>query len=129
MKSDTTSSSAGSHSQDLSNVLQAKFRRKREVAKSAYEVKMQKDRTLMQCEELEFHTLDVRKCVGIPIPNVLDSPSGYGYSPDGYTRIGFGVCPDANDPKLVKINVVQTPSICWEVQIGKFNFFGGGEGE
>ncbi|GJV30431.1 F-box domain containing protein [Tanacetum coccineum] len=52
----------------------------------------------------------VRKCVGIPIPNVL-------YSPKGYTRIAFGVCPDTNDPKLVKIDVVKTPSICWEVQV------------
>ncbi|GJY82456.1 hypothetical protein Tco_0495832 [Tanacetum coccineum] len=48
----------------------------------------------------------VRKCVGIPIPNV------YYDSPYGYTRIGFGVCPDTNDPKLVKIDVVvKTPSI------------------
>nr|GEZ65164.1 hypothetical protein [Tanacetum cinerariifolium] len=51
----------------------------------------------------------VRKCVGIPIPNVL-------YSPQGYTRIGFGVCRDTSDPKLVKINVIKTPSRRWEVQ-------------
>ncbi|GKD25162.1 F-box domain containing protein, partial [Tanacetum coccineum] len=51
----------------------------------------------------------VRKCVGIPIPNVFDSPYGY-------TRIGFGVCRDTNDPKLVKINVVETPHISWDVQ-------------
>ncbi|GKC30822.1 F-box domain containing protein [Tanacetum coccineum] len=29
----------------------------------------------------------------------------------------FGVCYDTSDPKLVKINVVQTPSIRWEVQV------------
>ncbi|GJS85373.1 F-box domain containing protein [Tanacetum coccineum] len=52
----------------------------------------------------------VRKCVGIVIPNVL-------HSKVGYTRIGFGVCHDTNDPKLVKINVVETPSRCWEVQV------------
>ncbi|GKA61856.1 F-box domain containing protein [Tanacetum coccineum] len=52
----------------------------------------------------------VRKFVGIVIPNEL-------YSQVGYTCIGFGVCPHTNDPKLVKINVVQTPIICWEVQV------------
>ncbi|GJS81269.1 F-box domain containing protein [Tanacetum coccineum] len=52
----------------------------------------------------------VRKCVGIIIPNVL-------YSPEGYTRIAFGVCRDTNDPKLVKINVIKTPIIRWEVQV------------
>jgi F-box interacting protein len=52
----------------------------------------------------------VRKYVGIVIPNVL-------YSRVGYTRIGFGVCPDTNDPNLVKINIVRTPSKCWEVQV------------
>nr|GEX99166.1 hypothetical protein [Tanacetum cinerariifolium] len=52
----------------------------------------------------------LRKCVGIPIPNVL-------YSLYGYTRIGFGVCPRTNDPKIVKINVVKIPSICWEIQV------------
>ncbi|GJS95621.1 F-box domain containing protein [Tanacetum coccineum] len=31
--------------------------------------------------------------------------------------IGFGVCYDTSDPKLVKINVVKTPSISWEVQV------------
>nr|GEZ22902.1 hypothetical protein [Tanacetum cinerariifolium] len=45
----------------------------------------------------------VRKCVGIPIPNVL-------HSPQGYTRIAFGVCSNTSDPKLVKINVVKTPN-------------------
>ncbi|GKE05675.1 F-box domain containing protein [Tanacetum coccineum] len=52
----------------------------------------------------------IRKSVGIPVPNVFDSPNEY-------TRIGFGVCLDTNDPKLVKINVVETPSICWDVQV------------
>ncbi|GJU20242.1 F-box domain containing protein [Tanacetum coccineum] len=50
----------------------------------------------------------VRKCVGIPIPNVFDYRN---------TRIGFGVCRDTNDPKLVKINVVETPHISWDVQV------------
>ena len=40
----------------------------------------------------------VRKYVGIVIPNVLNSK-------DRCTRIGFGVCPDTSDPKLVKISV------------------------
>ncbi|GJX05235.1 hypothetical protein Tco_0191151 [Tanacetum coccineum] len=53
----------------------------------------------------------VRKFVGIVIPNVL-------YSPEGYTRIAFGLCPDTSDPKLVKVNVVKTTPICWEVQMG-----------
>nr|GFA40890.1 hypothetical protein [Tanacetum cinerariifolium] len=52
----------------------------------------------------------LRKCVGIPILNVVDSRVGY-------TRIGFGVCPHTNDPKLVKINVIETPSRRWEVQV------------
>nr|GEY00086.1 hypothetical protein [Tanacetum cinerariifolium] len=52
----------------------------------------------------------LRKCVGIVIPNVVDLQVLY-------TRIGFGVCPHTNDPKLVKINVVKTPSICWDVQV------------
>ncbi|GKA87635.1 hypothetical protein Tco_0809399 [Tanacetum coccineum] len=56
---DTTSSSAGSHSQDLSAVLQSEFRLNREVAEKAYEVKQQKDLTLMQCKELEFLTLKI----------------------------------------------------------------------
>ncbi|GKD55561.1 F-box domain containing protein [Tanacetum coccineum] len=55
----------------------------------------------------------VRKCVGIPIPNVFDDDDTL----DRYTRIAFGVCPETNDPKLVKINVVTTPCICWEVQV------------
>ncbi|GKB37765.1 F-box domain containing protein [Tanacetum coccineum] len=40
----------------------------------------------------------------------------------GYTRIGFGVCPHTNDPKLVKINVVETPGVCWEVQSTRGSF-------
>nr|GFA46485.1 putative F-box protein At1g32420 [Tanacetum cinerariifolium] len=55
----------------------------------------------------------IRKSVGIPVPYVYGSPYGY-------TLVGFGVCPDANDPKLVKINVIKTPSISWEVQMGLF---------
>nr|GEV63940.1 hypothetical protein [Tanacetum cinerariifolium] len=52
----------------------------------------------------------IRKSVAIPIPNVIDSLCGY-------TCIGFGVCPHTNDPKLVKINVTKTLSICWEVHV------------
>ncbi|GKA15667.1 putative pentatricopeptide repeat-containing protein [Tanacetum coccineum] len=49
----------------------------------------------------------VRKSVGIVvIPKV------------GYKRtiVGFGVCPDTSDPKLVKISVDATPSM-WEVEV------------
>nr|GEX77373.1 S-adenosyl-L-methionine-dependent methyltransferase [Tanacetum cinerariifolium] len=63
MKSDTTSSSARNHSQDLSDVLQAEFRSKRETVKSSYEVKNQKDRTLMQYKDVEFLML---KTDGMP---------------------------------------------------------------
>ncbi|GJR19922.1 F-box domain containing protein [Tanacetum coccineum] len=52
----------------------------------------------------------VRKCVGIVTSNVADLQFGY-------TRIGFGVSSNTSDPKLVKINVVETPSIYWEVQV------------
>nr|GEW98019.1 hypothetical protein [Tanacetum cinerariifolium] len=52
----------------------------------------------------------IRKSVAIPIPDEFDSPYRY-------TRIGFGVCRDTSDPKLVKIYVVETPSRCWEVQV------------
>nr|GEX74490.1 hypothetical protein [Tanacetum cinerariifolium] len=52
----------------------------------------------------------IRKSVAIRIPNVIDSLYGY-------TRIGFGVCPHTNDPKLVRINVTKTLSICWEVHV------------
>ncbi|GKB71836.1 putative pentatricopeptide repeat-containing protein [Tanacetum coccineum] len=48
----------------------------------------------------------VRKSVGIVIP----IPKA------GYTVVGFGVCHDASDPKLVKITVHVTPSM-WEVEV------------
>ncbi|GJR52459.1 putative pentatricopeptide repeat-containing protein [Tanacetum coccineum] len=50
----------------------------------------------------------VRKSVGIAIP----IPKA------GYKRIivGFGVCPDTSDPKLVKISATNIPSM-WEVQV------------
>ncbi|GKA74542.1 F-box domain containing protein [Tanacetum coccineum] len=31
--------------------------------------------------------------------------------------IAFGLCPHTTDPKLVKVNVVKTTPICWEVQV------------
>ncbi|GKD90822.1 F-box domain containing protein [Tanacetum coccineum] len=52
----------------------------------------------------------IRKCVGIVIPNV-------DYSPYGGTVVGFGVCSDTSDPKLVKIKKFRTRNICWEVQV------------
>nr|GEU95115.1 hypothetical protein [Tanacetum cinerariifolium] len=51
----------------------------------------------------------VRKCVGILIP-IRNA---------AYKRccvVGFGVCPDTNDPKLVKISVAKIPSM-WEVDV------------
>ncbi|GJZ93661.1 F-box domain containing protein [Tanacetum coccineum] len=48
----------------------------------------------------------IRKCVNIVIPNVLTFPHGH-------TAIGFGVCPDTCDPKLVKININNT----WVVEV------------
>ncbi|GKC15877.1 F-box domain containing protein [Tanacetum coccineum] len=51
----------------------------------------------------------IRKAVRIPIFNVLESPYIH--------PIGLGVCPDTNDPVLVKIEVVETPSLCWVVQV------------
>ncbi|GJY04644.1 putative pentatricopeptide repeat-containing protein [Tanacetum coccineum] len=50
----------------------------------------------------------IRKSVGIVIP-ILKA---------GYERtiVGFGVCPDTNEPKLVKINVAKIPSM-WEVEV------------
>nr|GEY25193.1 hypothetical protein [Tanacetum cinerariifolium] len=39
----------------------------------------------------------VRKCVDIVVPKVL-------YLPYGYTVVGFEVCPNTSDSKLVKIN-------------------------
>ncbi|GJS59165.1 F-box domain containing protein [Tanacetum coccineum] len=47
-----------------------------------------------------------QKYVGIVIPNALDR----------YIVIGFGVCPDTSDPKLVKISVIVTPSM-WVVEV------------
>ncbi|GJW91679.1 F-box domain containing protein [Tanacetum coccineum] len=53
----------------------------------------------------------IRKCVSIVIPNVLPFPHGH-------TAIGFGVCPDTSDPKLVKINVnkIKIP-YTWVVEV------------
>ncbi|GJY29433.1 F-box domain containing protein [Tanacetum coccineum] len=53
----------------------------------------------------------IRKCVSIVIPNVLTYPHGH-------TTIGFGVCPDTSDPKLVKINVnkIKIP-YTWVVEV------------
>ena len=46
----------------------------------------------------------IKKSVGIVIPN-------------GYTAIGFGVCPDTSDPKVVKINSIDIPTVHWEVEV------------
>nr|GEX49537.1 hypothetical protein [Tanacetum cinerariifolium] len=53
--------------------------------------------------------LSARRCIGIVIPNVI-------YFPHGFTRIGFGVCPDTNDPKLVKINNPCKRNLDWDVE-------------
>ncbi|GJS14263.1 ribonuclease H-like domain-containing protein [Tanacetum coccineum] len=49
----------------------------------------------------------IRKSVGI----VVISKPGY-----KRTIVGFGVCPNTSDPKLVKINVAKLPSM-WEVEV------------
>ncbi|GJS59765.1 ribonuclease H-like domain, reverse transcriptase, RNA-dependent DNA polymerase [Tanacetum coccineum] len=53
----------------------------------------------------------IRKSVGIPIPNELSSPKGS-------THIGFGICPNTSDPKLVRINTfIGSKTVDWEVEI------------
>ncbi|GKB50759.1 putative pentatricopeptide repeat-containing protein [Tanacetum coccineum] len=49
----------------------------------------------------------IRKSVGIVV-----------IPKEGYKRtiVGFGVCPNTSDPKLVKINVAKLPSM-WEVEV------------
>ncbi|GKC02175.1 retrovirus-related pol polyprotein from transposon TNT 1-94 [Tanacetum coccineum] len=52
----------------------------------------------------------VGKAVGITISNSLRMP-------DGLTFIGFGVCPNTSDPKLVRINTIGYPTVNWEVEV------------
>ncbi|XP_071718756.1 putative F-box protein At5g62660 [Rutidosis leptorrhynchoides] len=58
----------------------------------------------------------IRKSVGIAIPNVLCMPHGY-------TVIGFGVCPNTNDPKLIKITLIKSSGtdiincVSWEAEM------------
>nr|GEX26881.1 RNA polymerase II largest subunit [Tanacetum cinerariifolium] len=52
----------------------------------------------------------VVKAVGIPISNSLRFP-------DGRTFIGFGVCPNTSDPKIVRINTIGYPTMNWEVEV------------
>ncbi|GJW06937.1 putative pentatricopeptide repeat-containing protein [Tanacetum coccineum] len=49
---------------------------------------------------------NVRKSVGIVIP----------IPKSGYIVVGFGVCPDTSDPKLVKTNVDKISSM-WDVDV------------
>ncbi|GKA41119.1 hypothetical protein Tco_0733712 [Tanacetum coccineum] len=50
----------------------------------------------------------VGKTVSIPISNSLRLPNGHTY-------IGFGVCPNTSDPKLVRINTIGVPTVLnWE---------------
>nr|GEY24932.1 reverse transcriptase domain-containing protein [Tanacetum cinerariifolium] len=46
----------------------------------------------------------IKESVGIVIPNE-------------YTAIGFGVCPETSDPKVVKINTIDLPTVHWEVEV------------
>ncbi|GKD25342.1 hypothetical protein Tco_1231556 [Tanacetum coccineum] len=56
-KSDTTTSTGGSNSSNpFSEHMSTEFRFKREIAKKAYEVSEEKDRTLMRLEEMKFLT-------------------------------------------------------------------------
>nr|GEW28613.1 hypothetical protein [Tanacetum cinerariifolium] len=52
----------------------------------------------------------VGKAVGIHISNSLRLPNGL-------TFIGFGVCPNTSDPKLVRINNIGYPTVNWEVEV------------
>ncbi|GJY11117.1 protein homolog of mammalian LYST-interacting protein 5 [Tanacetum coccineum] len=51
----------------------------------------------------------VRKTVSITISNPL-------LIPNGLTYIGFGVCPNTSDPKLVRINTIGYPTVNWEAR-------------
>ena len=54
----------------------------------------------------------IGKAVGIPISNSL-------FQLTGNTFIGFGVCPNASDPKLVRINTIigYGTTVDWEVEV------------
>ncbi|GKA51416.1 retrovirus-related pol polyprotein from transposon TNT 1-94 [Tanacetum coccineum] len=52
----------------------------------------------------------IGKAVGVTISNSLGIP-------DGLTFVGFGVCPNTSDPKLVRINTIGFPTVLnWEVE-------------
>nr|GEU41300.1 hypothetical protein [Tanacetum cinerariifolium] len=52
----------------------------------------------------------IRKAVGVAISNSLRIQ-------DGLTFVGFGVCPNTCDPKLVRINTIGYPTVNWEVEV------------
>nr|GEW03870.1 retrovirus-related Pol polyprotein from transposon TNT 1-94 [Tanacetum cinerariifolium] len=52
----------------------------------------------------------VGKAVGTTISKLLRIP-------DGLTFIGFGVCPNTSDPKLVRINTIGYPTVNGEVEV------------
>nr|GEV66681.1 retrovirus-related Pol polyprotein from transposon TNT 1-94 [Tanacetum cinerariifolium] len=52
----------------------------------------------------------VGKAIGITISKSLRIP-------DGHTFLGFGVCPNTSDPKLVRINTTGYPTVNSEVEI------------
>nr|GFB64872.1 hypothetical protein [Tanacetum cinerariifolium] len=52
----------------------------------------------------------VRKSVGIVVPNVVSMPLGNSF-------VGFSVCADTSDIKIVKINVFVTPGVHWKVKL------------
>nr|GFB32047.1 hypothetical protein [Tanacetum cinerariifolium] len=56
----------------------------------------------------------VRKSVGIVVPNVVSMPLGN-------TFVGFGICADTSDAKIVKINVFEMPGVHWEVEVFTLN--------
>ncbi|GKF10710.1 putative F-box domain-containing protein [Tanacetum coccineum] len=64
------------------------------------------------------HHLLVRKSVGILTPSKPRLYIVEYLSELRMSCIGFGVCPETNDPKIVKINTVDgSPYGYWEVQV------------
>ncbi|GKA63409.1 F-box domain containing protein [Tanacetum coccineum] len=50
----------------------------------------------------------VKKSVGIVIPRSGSSTR---------CSLGFGVCPNTSDPKIIKINIYKKPCVHWEIQV------------